>query len=210
MDRSADGMISFASATAAPLAKGVIRYTTDGSPVQANSPVYTLPLRLAEGMKPTARFFYLGTYPMAPVGTDTEVGISRAKWKATEVSGNPATLNNAPLVFDGRNDTVWGVANPTGLPQHFTWDMGEDVAVSALLCHSRIPNSDGRVKEYVLYASEDGQSWRQVQSGTLPDTPVAQRIVLPKPCRARHLKLEATSLHAGQAMVLTELEVYSR
>lgn len=69
MDRSNDGMISFLPATATPLAKGVIRYTTDGSPVQADSPVFTTPFQLAEGMKPTARFFYLDKYPMAPVGS---------------------------------------------------------------------------------------------------------------------------------------------
>jgi hypothetical protein len=210
MDRAKDGMVSFASATATSLAKGVIRYTTDGAPVQADSPIYSAPFRIAEGMKPTARFFYLGTYPMAPVGTETEIGISRAKWKATEVSGNPASLNNAPNVFDGRNDTVWSVANPNGLPQHFTWDMGEELSISALLCHSHIPNSDGRIKDYVLYGSDNGQTWRQIQSGTLPDTPVAQRIVFSKPCRARQLKLEATSLYAGQAMILTELEVYTK
>jgi hypothetical protein len=66
------------------------------------------------------------------------------------------------------------------------------------------------VKDYILYASDDGKKWRLVHCGTLPDTRGAQRIALLTPCRARHLKLEATSLYAGQAMILTDLEIYTK
>lgn len=88
--------------------------------------------------------------------------------------------------------------------------MGEEVSVAALLCQSHIRTSDGRVKDYALYAGDDGKTWKKIQSGTLPDTPVPQRIDLPAPVKARHLKLDALSLHKGTAMTLTEVEVYTK
>ena len=82
--------------------------------------------------------------------------------------------------------------------------------MTALSCHSTIADQKGRISEYVLHASDDGKTWRQVQSGAYADSPIAQRIELAQPCPARYLKLEATALHGGKDMVIAELEVYSR
>ncbi len=209
--RAADNTLSIVSAGGdkRPLAKGLIRYTTDGSPVNVNSPIYNQPFKASEGMKLTARFFYLGEYPYAPVTTNSEFGISREKWKAISVSGQPVALASAGNAFDGKPETAWTNKGGT-LPQDFAWDMGEAVGVTALSCHSTIANSNGRIHEYALHASDDGKVWRKIQEGSLDDAPSAQRIQLAHACTTRYLKLEATSLHGGKDMVITELEVYSR
>ena len=194
-----------------PLAKGVIRYTTDGSPVTANSTIYSQPFK-TEGSELAARFFYLGEYPYAPVTMNSEFGISREKWKALAVSGKdgrPGPLNTAANAFDGRADTVWKNAGGT-LPQFYAWDLGTATSITALSVHSTIKEADGRPNGYVLHASDDGKSWRKVKEGELENSPNAVAIKLDAPCTARYLKLEATSLHDGKDMVIAELEVFSR
>jgi hypothetical protein len=49
-----------------------------------------------------------------------------------------------------------------------------------------------------------------IQEGELENSPNALRLKLEAPCNARYLKLEATSLHGGTDMVLTEIEAYTR
>ena len=141
----------------------------------------------------------------------SEFGITRENWKALSVSGQPSTLPSAGNAFDGKPETVW--TNKGGiLPQDFAWDLGEAVGVTArwlAIQRSPIPK-DGRIHEYALHASDDGKVWRKIQEGALDDSPGAQRIQLAHACTARYLKLEATSLHDGKDMVITELGVYSR
>jgi hypothetical protein len=208
--RAADNTLSFVSAGGdkRPLGKGVIRYTTDGSPVTVNSPVYEKPFK-TDGDKVTARFFYLGEYPYMPVTMNSEFGITREKWKPLSVTGHPGTLAASANVFDGKSETAW-THKGEKLPQALAWDLGEAVTMTALSCHSTIANSTGRISDYVVHASGDGKTWRQVHSGKYADSPGAQRIELEKPCTARYLKLEATALYGGKDMVLAELEVYSR
>ncbi|HEX7260770.1 MAG TPA: C25 family cysteine peptidase, partial [Luteolibacter sp.] len=157
-----------------PLAKGVIRYTTDGSPVTLQSPVYSGPFK-APGNSVTARFFYLGEYPYAPVTLNSEFGIPRDKWKPLAVSGNGGTLKQAPTAFDGRTDTAWK-HNGGKLPQSFAWDMGESISLSVLAVHSTVRDPSGRIMAYTLYASDDGKTWNKVTSGELENSPNSLKI----------------------------------
>ena len=109
----------------------------------------------------TARFFYLGEYPYAPVTLSSEFGISRENWKVLAVSGKGGQTTHA---LDGRSDTAW--KNVTGvLPQFFAWDLGAAASITALSVHSTIKDADGRLNGYVLHASDDGKSWRKIKEG---------------------------------------------
>ncbi len=92
------------------------------------------------------------------------------------------------------------------LTQHFAWDMGEPVTLSALSVHSTIRDATGRINAFTLHVSDDGKLWRKIHEGNLESTPGAVRIPFAKPVTARYFKLEATSLHAGADMVITDLE----
>jgi hypothetical protein len=211
--RAADNTLSIVNAgdnfgdAKRPLANGVIRYTNDGSPVTEASPIYDKPFK-ASGTKVTARFFYLGQYPYAPVTMASQFGIPRDKWKVVSVSGK--TLPSAAQAFDGNPQTAWkNGAAP--LPQHFAWDLGAPTALTAVSVHSAVQNPDGRIKDYALYASDDGKNWGEpIAKGTFESSPNPQKIPLLKPVTTKCLKLEALSLHEGTDMCLTEIEVYSR
>lgn len=217
--RGSDNTLAFTTAAdrfgpaGRPLAKGTIRYTTNGSPVTLKSTAFTGPFPVAEGMKITARFFYLDEYPMAAITSDTEFGLPHEKWKALAVTGTATgrngTLANAPLAFDGKSDTVWKHAGGT-LPQSFAWDLGEDHDLTGISCHSTIRDPNGRIAEYAIAASDDGATWREIHTSTFASSPNAQTVRFTKPCRTRFLKIEARSLHAGTDMVITEIEAYTR
>ena len=135
---------------------------------------------------------------------------TREKWKALASSSKPVrgrTVTDAP--FDGRGDSVWKNAGGA-LPQFFAWDMGEDSELTALAVQSAIPSDTGRIKDYALYASADGKAWTKVKSGSLESSPNAVKIAFESPFKTRYLKLEATSLHAGEDMVLSEIEAFAR
>ncbi len=212
--RAVDDSISFVNAgdrygkPDRPLAKGVIRYTIDGSAVTENSSVYFKPFKMS-GKKITARFFYLGAYPMAPVTMDAQFGIPHDLWRATAVSGNPNTGKSAGNAMDGHQETVWQNEGGT-LPQFLSWTLGKEETLSGISVQSTIKNADGRIKSYVVYASEDNTHWRKVKEGELQSTPNPVKITFDEAVKAKFLKFEATSLHAGTDMVVSELEAFSR
>jgi hypothetical protein len=208
--RAADDMVAIVNARnrpgtpPIPLAKGVIRYTTDGSPVTDTSLVYDKPFKM-EGKNITARFFYLGDYPMAPVKKDAQWGIPHDAWKAVAVSGDPGTAKAAANAMDGRHDTVWQNQGGT-LPQFLSIALGKEETLSAVSVHSTIKDPDGRIKGFALYTSSDNKSWQKVKEGELESSPNAVKIPLDAPVKARFLKLEATSLHMGADMTVTEID----
>lgn len=212
--RAADNTLSIVNAGDAfgkadrPLAKGVIHYTTDGSPVTLSSPVYTGPFK-ATGDKVTARFFYLGEYPYAPATMGTEFGIPREKWKPLASSGKPNPKVPVSFAFDGRNDTAWK-NNGGVLPQFLAWDLGEQVKLAGISVHSTVRDPNGRINGYTLFASDDGKTWNRVKSGELENSPNVVRIAFGTTCTTRFLKLEANSLHQGTDMVITEIEAFAK
>lgn len=212
LQRAKDGRISFTNAgdrfgpATRPLAPGVIRYTTDGSPVTLESPVYTTPFQPREGMRITARFFLYGDYPMAPVSSNTEFGVSHEKWSALAVSGD--TLPQAPNALDGDPATAWKNSGGT-LPQFLAWDMGAPTALTSISCHSTIRDQTGRVKDYILHASDDGMTWRKIAEGQFGNTPNASRVRLKTSLTTRFLKLEILTVHDGKDAVITDLECFA-
>lgn len=199
----------------------VIRYTTDGSPVDLHSPVYTGPVRVQEGMVPAGRLFW-GAYAFDTVSQNTPFGISREAWKPLAVSGRWPRRDNRGRWID---DPAAGVAASAAafdgteaafthaggvLPQFLAWDLGADSTLTSLACQCTIAKATGRIKDYALYASADGKAWTEVARGAFESLPSPQEIEFKQPVAARYLKLEAMSLHEGKDMVVTEIEAYGK
>ncbi|MFG2982269.1 discoidin domain-containing protein [Streptomyces sp. NPDC048258] len=133
--------------------------------------------------------------PMAPV-------LDRTGWTAAasdeETSGENGRAAN---VLDGNANTIWHSkwsGTPTPLPHSITIDMHRTAVVSALVYHPRTDWANGRVGEYSISVSADGQSWASpVASGTLADDGSAKTLGF-APQGARFVRLTALTEAGGR------------
>ncbi|MGW7457320.1 discoidin domain-containing protein [Streptomyces sp. NPDC054797] len=133
--------------------------------------------------------------PTAPV-------LDRAGWTATasdeETSGENGRAAN---VLDGNATTLWHsvwTGTPTPLPHTLTIDMKRTAVVSALVYQPRADGPNGRVGEYGISVSADGQNWTgPVATGTLADDAGAKTLGF-APQGARFVRLTAFTEAGGR------------
>ena len=77
------------------------------------------------------------------------------------------------------------------------YDLLRRVAVDTFQCRPPKDRTDGVPDKFAIYASDDGESWREIlkgEFGNLRANPVMQRVSMPEKVETRYLKLVA--LHA--------------
>jgi hypothetical protein len=121
---------------------------------------------------------------------------------SSSLDGQPA----ANLV-DGSFENYWD--SGAKLPVSVTLDLGKKRAATSLAVNQREwsptyarstfgrPEDSARIKDYRVYASDDGRKWRQVRSGAMRSARGVQFIDIGDQ-RARYLKLEVLNTWAGQ------------
>ncbi|MEV0181653.1 discoidin domain-containing protein [Streptomyces sp. NPDC050625] len=86
----------------------------------------------------------------------------------------------AAHVLDGDTTTIWHSkwsGTPAPLPHSITIDMHRTAVVSAIVYQPRAGNSNGRIGNYEIRLSDDGQRWGvPVASGTLADDATAKTL----------------------------------
>ncbi len=115
---------------------------------------------------------------------------------SASASGHPASAG-----ADGSYLTYWdaGTAEPVSL----RFDLGSAQPVQYIGINQRedstvYPSSgSARVRDYRVYTSNDGTTWTQIKSGTLPNARGVQIIDVPR-TTARHVRLEKVN-HQGIA-----------
>ncbi|MFJ2592642.1 discoidin domain-containing protein [Streptomyces erythrochromogenes] len=123
--------------------------------------------------------------------------LDRAGWTAT-ASDEETTGENgrAANVLDGDNNTIWHskwTATAAPLPHTITIDMHRTAVVSALVYRPRANGPNGRVGEYAVSVSADGQNWgTPVATGTLADDATAKTLGF-APTGARFVRLTAVT-----------------
>ncbi|SEB97962.1 discoidin domain-containing protein [Streptomyces sp. TLI_105] len=128
--------------------------------------------------------------PMAPV-------LDRTGWTATASDEETVGVNGrAANVLDGDTATMWHskwTGTPAPLPHSITVDMHRTVVVSALIYRPRTAGVNGRVGEYSISVSTDGQNWGSpVATGTLADDAGAKTLGF-APQGARFVRLTAVT-----------------
>ncbi|MGW7438571.1 discoidin domain-containing protein [Streptomyces sp. NPDC054849] len=142
--------------------------------------------------------------PAAPV-------LDRAGWTATasdeETSGENGRAAN---VLDGNTTTLWHskwTGTPAPLPHSITIDMHRTAVVSALVYQPRAGGANGRIGEYSLSVSPDGQNWASpVATGTLADDGSAKTLGF-APQGARFVRLTALSEAGGRGPWTSAAEI---
>jgi beta-galactosidase len=136
----------------------------------------------------------------------------RAKWKITVSSyeGGEGEPGNA---VDGQNGTFWHSRWSGQAATHPHWlavDLGQSQTITAVTVLPRQgDNSNGRIKDYEIYVSEDGKEWgTPAAQGTWKNSGNEQTAKFKTPAKGRHLKLVALSEATGQKFAtIAELDV---
>jgi hypothetical protein len=108
----------------------------------------------------------------------------------------------ASQAMDGDPETMWHTAWEGGVrpyPHHLIIDLQQTVDVAGLAYLPRQDMTNGRIGQYAIYVSQDGQDWgRPIVEGTWPNTNERQEARFPGVRAARFLKLEARAEVLGR------------
>ncbi len=118
----------------------------------------------------------------------------------------------AALAIDGDPATLWHSDwrdADASLPITLTLDLQQPTAVAGVRLRNRADNRNGRVKNFHLEISADGDRWRPITGPTaLPDGGAPESILFPEPMKLRALRFIARSSHTGTPLAsLAEFEI---
>jgi len=107
----------------------------------------------------------------------------------------------APLAIDGDPATIWhtrwGPSDP--LPHHLIVDLKDVRQVGGLTYLPRQDMANGRIEEYEVHVSRDGQNWQLVASGRWPNSADLKTVRFERPVTTRYVKLLALREVSEQA-----------
>jgi photosystem II stability/assembly factor-like uncharacterized protein len=110
--------------------------------------------------------------------------------------------NEPAKAFDGNTSTIWHTSWGTNEPQpphEIQVDMGESYLLSQFIYYPRTDGSNGRIKEYELYVSDNKTNWgTAVATGTWENS-AAPKTVKFTPAPGRYFRLRALSEVNGNA-----------
>ena len=102
---------------------------------------------------------------------------------------------DAAKALDGDLSTFWSSAwsKTSTLPHHLTLEFQQLQTFAGLSCVPNTSNSSGRIREYVVQTSADGQTWTEMAKGEFSQDASEKVITFAAPVTARFLKLQAIS-----------------
>ena len=171
------------------------------------------------------RLLPAGTKDFAPAGRQS-VPQTRIKPVPENNAGRAAILHGKAMAassfepgegeignaVDGNEATFWHSrwnGEPARAPHFLTVDYGREVRVAAVNYVARTEGENGRVRDYEIYFSQDGQTWGESGiKGSISGGALTEAIRLPQPTTARYLKFVVLSEQRNQAFAsIAELSV---
>lgn len=133
------------------------------------------------------------------------------KGKVTSASSFEPGEGELEHAVDGDEQTFWHSrwsGDATQPPHFLVIDYGQPLNFEGILYVARADKENGRVKEYEIYLSSDGQEWgKPAAKGSLRGDASEDIIQLRRPVRARYVKFVALSEQNGQPFAaVAELE----
>ena len=113
-------------------------------------------------------------------------------------AGEGGSPSPAAVAVDGDPNTFWlagGQKKGARHPHELTVSFTAPAAASGLVLMPRQNHREheGDIREYIVTASDDGSTWREVTRGSLTSSFAPQRVTFPQTVTARHLRLTALS-----------------
>lgn len=188
-ERDANDKVKLASQTA----EAKLEYSLDGKSWQLYSAPFELKssaLLVVRAEKAGAQSYH-GYVPIPEINP-------RKHWKAS-ASSTHHTDAGPENAIDGDASTFWRTRWKSNPPHYLQIDLSRPEKIAKIIYQGRSDTSEGRVKDYEIYLSEDGKNWSApAAKGVLKDTAEPQTIELPQPVTARFIKLVAVSEALGK------------
>ncbi len=121
----------------------------------------------------------------------------RAKWRIVSASSFQPNEGEPANAIDGNPDTFWHSRWSPDVakhPQELVVDLGSMTRIAAVLYTDRVNQSNGRVRDYEIYLSEDSKTWGEPAAKGRFGRPAGEHTIkLPSPVAARFLRFVALS-----------------
>ena len=170
---------------------------------------YTAPFAGPSGSRLRAQATRAGSLPFAGEWTLKKIS-DRTQWKVTASSFQPG--EGDPIhVLDGDTSTFWHsrYSPEAPRPHSLVIDTGKTSKIAGLKYTGREDGDNGRVDEYEVFLSTDGQTWGQpVAHGHFHNDATEQTVTWPKPVEARFVKFVPVSeVHGQEFSSVAELDL---
>ncbi len=194
--KSDKGRVTMTTATSG----ATIHYSTDGG---ATWKTYTSGFNFREGGSIMAYASKDGLVQSMTTEAMVDMYISKTNWKVYSCDSQQGGNERAENAIDGNSSTIWHTAyggNTPSCPHEIIIDMGTTYEVTAFVYEGRGDMSNGRVKEYEVYFSNDPTIWgTPAATGSFNNAAGEQVVELAAPLKARYFRLIARSEVNGNA-----------
>lgn len=201
IERDGNGRLHLTSGTPG----ATIHYSlNDGETLTYNGPV-----EFIAGGKVQAYATADGLGRSLTTSVELPVYVDRSAWKVASVSSENSG-EEARNAIDGDPTTIWHsrwTPTVTEHPHEIVVDMASLLEVDRFIYTPR-NSGNGRIKDYELYFSQDGNQWSDKVKGSFENSASAQVVKLERPVVARYFKLVALSeVHGRQWASAADLNV---
>ena len=101
----------------------------------------------------------------------------------------------AAKAVDGDLATFWSSAwsKTSTLPHHLTLEFQQPQTFAGISCVPNTRNTSGRIREFTVQISNDGQTWNEIAKGEFTQDAAEKIVTFAAPVTARFLKIQAIS-----------------
>lgn len=180
---------------------------------------YSQPFENSEAFQIAARAVKKGSIPSAIASESfgkiiPTAAVGKQGWKIVDFNSQQPGEGWAKHAIDGDPNTFWHSnwqSSKEPHPHHLAVDMGRDIDVLKFRITPRLDQANGRIKDYELYLSRNGEDWGEaVLKGVMPASSQPIELELDAPRTARFFKIVSLSEHGGQYYTtIGEMDVFS-
>ena len=137
--------------------------------------------------------------------------VDKREWNIVYADSEQPGEGPAIHAIDGKAETFWHtnwMTTKDRMPHEIQVDLGRIHTLIGFKYLGRQDSANGRVKQYELSASVDGERWELIKKAVLADHTQWQDIRFESPCKARFIKLKAFNEHGGSYYTtIAELDI---
>jgi len=191
IDHSRTGKVTLST----PAAHRTILYSLDGA---KRATTYKEPINMRTGG--TIKAWYKENPSMSVTMTYTK--IESVPLEVVFASSQEPGDGDATHIVDGDPSTIWHTMYSITLAKYPHWvdfDAGEQKTMRGFTLLPRQSGTNGWIKDYEIYVSQDGKTWGQpVAKGSFERNADLKRVMFASPVKARYIRLRALSEQNGQ------------